>query len=42
MEDLTKSIESLQKLIIDLKEKIDVEFENGVKKINMEFQEVLE
>jgi len=39
MEDLTKSIESLQKLIIDLKEKIDVEFENGVKKINMEFQE---
>ncbi|MEK7081333.1 MAG: AAA family ATPase, partial [Patescibacteria group bacterium] len=26
MEDLTKSIESLQKLIVDLKEKIDIEF----------------
>ncbi|OGI95332.1 hypothetical protein A2917_02080 [Candidatus Nomurabacteria bacterium RIFCSPLOWO2_01_FULL_42_17] len=39
MEDLTKSIESLQKLIADLKEKIDVEFKEGVKKINVEFQE---
>ena len=39
MEDLTKSIESLEKLISDLKEKIDIEFKNGVKKINVEFQE---
>lgn len=39
MEDLERSIESLQKLISDLKEKIDLEFEEGVKKINAEFQE---
>ena len=39
MEDLEKSIESLQKLITDLKEKIDIEFKEGVKKINVEFQE---
>ncbi len=39
MEDLTKSIESLQKLIADLKEKIDIEFKEGVRKINIEFQE---
>jgi chromosome segregation ATPase len=39
MEDLTKSIESLQKLIADLKEKIDIEFKEGVKKINVEFKE---
>lgn len=39
MEDLEKSIESLQKLILDLKEKIDIEFKEGVKKINIEFQE---
>ncbi len=39
MEDLTKSIESLQKLIADLKEKIDIEFKEGIKKINVEFQE---
>lgn len=39
MEDLEKSIESLQKLIADLKEKIDVEFKEGIKKINVEFQE---
>ncbi len=39
MEDLTKSIESLEKLIADLKEKIDSEFKEGVKKINVEFQE---
>ena len=38
MEDLGKSIESLEKLIADLKEKIDVEFKEGVKKINVEFQ----
>jgi chromosome segregation protein len=39
LEDLEKSIESLKKLIVDLKEKIDVEFKEGVKKINVEFQE---
>ncbi len=39
MEDLTKSIESLQKMIADLKENIDKEFKEGVKKINKEFQE---
>ncbi|MEK7190365.1 MAG: AAA family ATPase [Patescibacteria group bacterium] len=37
--DLEKSIESLQKLIADLKEKIDIEFKEGVKKINVEFQQ---
>ena len=39
MEDLTKSIEALEKLIAELKEKIDKEFKEGVKKINKEFQE---
>ncbi len=39
MEDLTKSIESLEQLIADLKEKIDKEFKEGIKKINVEFQE---
>jgi len=39
MEDLDASIKSLQKLILDLKEKIDIEFKEGVKKINVEFQE---
>ena len=39
IEDLTKSIEALHKLIADLKEKIDIEFKDGVKKINVEFQE---
>ncbi|OGI61081.1 hypothetical protein A2814_01950 [Candidatus Nomurabacteria bacterium RIFCSPHIGHO2_01_FULL_38_19] len=39
MEDLTKSVESLVKLIADLKEKIDIEFKEGVKKINVEFKE---
>ncbi len=39
IEDLTKSIESLVKLIADLKEKIYIEFKEGVKKINVEFQE---
>ncbi|MFA6301128.1 MAG: AAA family ATPase [Candidatus Paceibacterota bacterium] len=40
MEDLEKSIESLQGLIVDLKEKIEIEFKEGVKKINLEFQEL--
>ena len=39
MGDLTKSIDSLVVLIADLKEKIDKEFREGVKKINVEFQE---
>ena len=39
LDDLTKSIESLKTLIADLKEKIDIEFKEGVKKINVEFQE---
>ena len=39
MEDLTNSIDSLQTLIADLKEKIDIEFKEGIKKINVEFQE---
>jgi len=39
LEDLAKSILSLEKLIEDLKEKIDVEFKDGIKKINVEFQE---
>ena len=39
MEDLTKSIESLVILINDLKTKIDIEFKEGVKKINVEFED---
>lgn len=39
LEDLVKSIESLETLIKDLKEKIDIEFKEGVKKINVEFEE---
>ncbi len=39
MEDLTKSIEALAILIDDLKKKIDLEFKEGIKKINVEFQE---
>jgi chromosome segregation protein len=39
LEDLAKSIDSLNRLIADLKEKIDIEFKNGVKKINTEFQQ---
>jgi chromosome segregation protein len=39
MEDLSMSIESLRKLMLDLKEKIDTEFKLGVTKINKEFQE---
>lgn len=37
MEDLAISIESLRKLMVDLKEKIDIEFKEGIKKINVEF-----
>lgn len=39
MEDLSLSIESLRKLMDELKEKIDKEFQDGIKKINKEFQE---
>lgn len=39
MEDLEKSINSLRELISDLKSKINVSFEEGIKKINKEFQE---
>ena len=39
LDDLAKSVESLQKLIVELKEKIDIEFKDGIKKINVEFQE---
>ncbi|MFA5999741.1 MAG: AAA family ATPase [Candidatus Paceibacterota bacterium] len=37
--DLTASMEMIEKLIADLKEKIDIEFKEGIKKINVEFQE---
>ena len=39
MEDLEKSINSLRELIGELKLKINAEFEEGIKKINKEFQE---
>ncbi|MEI6580947.1 MAG: AAA family ATPase [bacterium] len=39
IEDLALSIESLKKLMTDLKEKIDIEFKEGTTKINKEFQE---
>ena len=39
LEDLTASIESLRELMKGLKEKIDIEFQEGIKKINKEFQE---
>lgn len=39
MVDLSSSIESLRKLMLDLKEKIDIEFKEGIVKINKEFQE---
>lgn len=37
MEDLSRSIESIRVLMADLKEKIDTEFKEGLKKINIEF-----
>ncbi|MBP6883765.1 MAG: AAA family ATPase [Candidatus Pacebacteria bacterium] len=39
IEDLQASVVSLEKIMADLKEKIDLEFKNGIKKINVEFQE---
>ncbi|OGI92330.1 hypothetical protein A2933_01200 [Candidatus Nomurabacteria bacterium RIFCSPLOWO2_01_FULL_46_18] len=40
MGDLSKGIESLEQLISGLKEKIDLEFKEGVEKINVEFKEL--
>ena len=39
LDDLNKSIESLRLLIQELKETLDVEFKEGVEKINKQFQE---
>ncbi len=39
MGDLAASVESLKKLMTELKNKIDIEFKEGIKKINVEFQE---
>ena len=39
LEDLKKSAESLQQLIKELLEKLDVEFREGINKINKTFQE---
>jgi chromosome segregation ATPase len=39
IEDLTISIASLEQLIVELKAKIDIEFKDGIKKINKEFKE---
>ena len=39
MEDLSVSMESLKKLMVELREKIDIEFKNGITKINKEFHE---
>ncbi|OGI63748.1 hypothetical protein A2733_02145 [Candidatus Nomurabacteria bacterium RIFCSPHIGHO2_01_FULL_40_20] len=39
LEDLKQSIEGLETLMAELKEKINVKFQEGVKKINKEFQE---
>jgi len=38
LEDLTKSAESLRELIAELGEKLDIEFKEGINKINEEFQ----
>lgn len=39
LEDLKKSAESLEQLIKELLERLDVDFKNGVEKINKSFQE---
>lgn len=39
MDDLTASMETLKKLMTDLKEKVDIEFKVGIEKINIEFKE---
>lgn len=38
LEDITKSIESLESLIRELKETLDIQFKEGIEKINTEFQ----
>lgn len=40
IEDLTTSISSLEQLILDLKNKIDIEFKAGIVKINKHFKEL--
>ena len=40
MEDLTQSVDSLKKLMAELREKIDIEFKNGIHKINKEFNDL--
>ena len=42
LEDLSKSAASLKQLIMELEEKLNVEFKNGVEKINQEFQKFFE
>lgn len=42
LEDLKKSAESLENLIAELVEKLDVEFRRGIEKINKKFQEFFE
>ncbi len=39
IEDLNNSIISLEQLILDLKNKIDIEFKSGITKINKQFKE---
>lgn len=39
IEDISNSITSLEQLILDLKNKIDIEFKSGVSKINEKFNE---
>jgi len=39
LEDLAKSAKGLQDLIVDLENKIDIEFKVGIQKINKQFQE---
>jgi len=42
IEDLEKSSESLKSLILELEEKIDAQFKQGIQKINGEFQRLFE
>lgn len=39
LEDLEKSMSSIEQLMAELKEKIDTEFKSGIKKINVEFEQ---
>lgn len=40
--DLEKSAQSLQAMIVELEQKIELEFESGLEKINMQFQKFFE